>query len=147
MPTPTAKRLRSRAKLVTGALAVLVVTTAVAACTDGTPAFCGPLREQADLAELADALDSGDLEVASAEARRLADLAGDAPPEIRSDLEELADAVVELVELLADERVGTGDADDIERRRARLNEELAELDQRSERVSEWASTECGLRLD
>lgn len=123
------------------------MTTSVAACTDGTPAFCGPLREQADLVELADALDAGDLDLASAEARRLADLAADAPPEIRSDLQKLADAVVDLVDLLADERAGKGDADDIERRRARLNEELAELDQRTERVSDWASSECGLRLD
>ncbi len=127
--------------------AVLVVATCSTACTDGTPAFCGPLREQADLAELAEALDAGDLEVASAEARRLSDLAADAPPEIRTDLQELADAVVDLVELLADERAGGGDAEDIERRRSRLNDELAALDQRSERVSEWAATECGLRLD
>lgn len=129
----------------------LAVTTAlvvsVSACGDGTPGFCTPFREQADLDALASALDKGDLDIASAEALRLADLADGAPPEVRADLQALADAVVQLVDLLADERGGVDDAGEMERRRARLNEELAELDQRSDRVSEWAATECGIRLD
>jgi hypothetical protein len=125
----------------------VVVAIGVVGCTDGTPAFCTSLRDNAELGQLADALDAGKLDVASAEARRLQDLAGDAPPEIRADLEALGDAVVQIVDLLADEQSGSGDAGELERRRERLNAELAELDQRSERVSDWALQECGLRLD
>ena len=54
---------------------------------------------------------------------------------------------MQIVDLLADETSGTGDASEIERRRDRLNDDLAELDLRSERVSTWALQECGLQLD
>ncbi len=130
---------------VSGAIAVLLVTST--GCSDGTPAFCDSLRANADLAALARALDAGDLEVAAAEARRLSDLAGDAPPEIRADLSALGDAVVEIVDLLGEEASGEGDAGELERRRDRLNDDLGELDQRSRRVTTWALEECGLRLD
>jgi len=55
--------------------------------------------------------------------------------------------VVDIVDLVGDEASGTSDASEIERRRDQLNQDLAELDRRSERVSNWALTECGLRLD
>ncbi len=128
-------------------LVVALLGAGVTACTDGTPSFCTPLRTNADLDALTVALESGDLEVASAEARRLTDLADEAPSEIRTDLRALGDAVVQIVDLLADETSGTGDASEIERRRDRLNDDLAELDLRSERVSTWALQECGLQLD
>ncbi len=118
-----------------------------AGCGDGTPAFCEPLRSTADMGALRDALDAGDLEVAGAEAQRLADLAEEAPTEIRADLEALGDAVVQIVDLLADEASGSSDAGDLERRREQLNDDLAELDRRSQRVSSWALQECGLRLE
>jgi hypothetical protein len=128
-------------------LLIAILSAGVAGCTDGTPAFCASLRSNAELDALGAALESGDLDVASAEARRLAALAEEAPADIRADLEALGDAVVEIVELLADETTGSGDAGELERRRDQLNAELAELDQRSERVSTWALQECGLRLD
>ena len=128
-------------------LVVALLGAGVTACTDGTPSFRTPLRTNADLDALTVALESGDLEVASAEARRLTDLADEAPSEIRTDLRALGDAVVQIVDLLADETSGTGDASEIERRRDRLNDDLAELDLRSERVSTWALQECGLQLD
>lgn len=126
---------------------VATLSAGLAGCTDGTPAFCASLRSNAQLDALGAALDAGDLEVASAEARRLAALAEEAPADIRADLEALGEAVVEIVDLLADETTGSGDAGELERRRDQLNDELAELDQRSERVSTWALQECGLRLD
>ncbi len=131
-------------------LATLLLASAVlgvASCTDGTPSFCAPLRDNAQLGALSEALDAGDLDVASAEARRLADLADEAPADIRADVEALGDAVVQIVDLLADEQAGAEDAGELERRREQLNAELAELDQRSERVSDWALQECGVRLD
>jgi hypothetical protein len=136
----------SRRPLVVGLL-VATLCAGLAGCTDGTPAFCASLRSNAQLDALGAALDAGDLDVASAEARRLAALAEEAPTDIRADLEALGEAVVEIVDLLADETNGSGDAGELERRRDQLNDELAELDQRSERVSTWALQECGLRLD
>jgi hypothetical protein len=136
--------VRSR---VVAAVLLATAATGLVGCTDGTPSFCAPLRDNAQLGALSDALDSGDLDVASAEARRLADLADEAPAEIRADVEALGDAVVQIVDLLADEQSGDEDAGELERRREQLNDELAELDQRSERVSDWALQECGVRLD
>ena len=71
----------------------------------------------------------------------------DAPAEIRGDLQALGDAVVQIVDLLADEDEGTSDAGELERRREQLNDDLAELDRRSQRVSSWALQECGMRLE
>ena len=137
-----------------------VVLAAVAAtpiaCGDGTPSFCEPLRSSADLKALTTALDGGDLDAAGAEARRLSDLAAEAPPEIRADFRALAESVVDIVELLAeDERVsqpqeGTGeqtvDPSNVERRREDLNDRFGDLDRRSERISTWALRECGIKL-
>lgn len=120
---------------------------AATGCSDGTPEFCGSLRADADLDALGTALDAGDLDLARAEAQRLADLADEAPAEIRPDLSALADSVVDVVDLLADEASGTSDAGEIERRREQLNEDLAEMDRRSQRVATWALEECGLRLE
>jgi outer membrane murein-binding lipoprotein Lpp len=116
-------------------------------CSDGTPEFCTPLRQSADLQALGDALDAGDLDLAGAEAQRLVDLADEAPADIRADLQALGEAVVQIVDLLADEASGTSDAGELERRREQLNDDLAELDRRSQRVSSWALQECGMRLE
>jgi len=126
----------------------LVVALSTAACSDGTPAFCTPLAEIAGLDELSAAIERGDLDVATNEARRLVDLADEAPPELRADLSAIARAVVELVELVGEEqRAADLTAGDLTRRREQLNAELSRMDERSDRVSRWARRECGLELD
>lgn len=142
MPSP---RLRCRL----GAATLILSTSLLAvSCGDGTPAFCSTLRERSDLAALGGALDEGDLDAAGDEALRFEELAAEAPTEIRGDLQELGDAVVQIVELLAADRDDTdspeGEAD---QRRQDLNERLGELDERSRRVSAWALEECGFQLD
>ena len=134
-------------------LVLAAATLVPVACGDGTPAFCTPLAEQADLDDLATALEDGDLTAADAEARRLRDLADEAPEEIRSDFRALADAVVDVVDLLAQDRAATeaggGDAvnpSEVERRREDLNDRFGELDARSERITTWARRECGLEM-
>ena len=142
-------RGRRRAALVVATLAVLVPI----ACGDGTPAFCTSLAEVSDLDALAGALEEDDLRTALAEARRLRDLAAEAPPELRADFRALAEAVVDIVGLLEDERAasdGTGGGSpgpaEVERRREQLNDRLGQLDRRSLRVATWSSRECGLDL-
>jgi hypothetical protein len=131
-------------------------TAALAACSDGTPAFCEPLQETADLAALTSALEAGDLDKAASEARRLADLAEEAPAEIRADFEALTQGVVDIVDLVAEDRAATAvdpgatsstvDPSEVERRRDELNERLSDLDRRSDRISAWAVEQCGLDL-
>lgn len=126
------------------------------ACGDGTPAFCGPLADSADLSALSAALDAGDLEKAASEAQRLKDLAEEAPATIRADFVALADGVVDIVDLIAQERdanavtsdtsTDTVDPGEVERRRDELNARLGELDRRSDRISAWATEQCGLNL-
>lgn len=128
-------------------LSVVLASAGLLGCSDGTPEFCTALRTNADLEALADALSAGDLERAEAEARRLADLSDEAPAEVRSDLTALTEAVVDIVDLLVDEQAGAGGSSETERRRAQLNDDLGELDERSQRVSTWALRECGVRLD
>ena len=128
----------------------------VVACGDGTPAFCGPLADSADLSALSTALDAGDLEKAASEAQRLKDLAGEAPAAIRADFEALADGVVDIVDLITEERAAnavtsgtstdTVDPGEVERRRDELNARLSDLDRRSDRISAWAAEQCGLNL-
>ena len=143
----------SRRRVAVGLMAAAATLVPVA-CSDGTPDFCTPLAEQAGLDDLATALEKGDLTAADAEARRLRDLADEAPEEIRSDFRALADAVVDVVDLLAEDQLAAdagGGADsvnpsEVERRREDLNDRFGELDARSERITTWARRECGLEL-
>ena len=152
----------------TVAVLVSAISLCAASCGDGTPAFCTPLAETAKLSDLVAALDSGDLENAASEAQRLRDLASEAPPEIRADFTALADAVVDIVRLITDERDSTTsltpgattvpsgaapgststtvDPGELERQRNELNNRLGELDRRSDRISSWAQEQCGLEL-
>lgn len=142
-----------RAAAVRLPLLALLLTAGSVACGDGTPAFCESLESIADLDSLSQALGDEDLETARAEALRFADLAQDAPAEIRSDLGALADAVTDIVELLEQDSAttteagGTGSgASEVERRRDDLNARFGELGERGTRVSTWAAHECGIDL-
>ncbi len=142
------------------AVAVVTILTGalgVNACGDGTPPFCTPLDDSADLSGLTDALDAGDLDRAASEAQRLRDLADEAPSDIRADFTELAQTVVDIVDLLtedlsasapttADGAATTVDPSEVERRRDALNDRLGALDRRSDRIAAWASEECGIDL-
>jgi hypothetical protein len=129
--------------------------TGLIGCGDGTPAFCTTLAERSELEELTAALGRGDLSAARNEAERFAQLAEEAPSELRGDLAAIGESVVQIVDLLALEtddpsQEGAADPDaqrEADQRRADLNEQLGDLDERSRRVSAWALEECGLELD
>ncbi|MHB1137870.1 MAG: hypothetical protein ACYC2O_02865 [Microthrixaceae bacterium] len=136
---------------------ILIGALGLGACGDGTPPFCTPLADSADLSGLTDALDAGDLDRAASEAQRLRDLADEAPSDIRADFTELAQTVVDIVDLLAEDLAAsapttadgaatTVDPGEVERRRDDLNDRLGDLDRRSDRISAWASEECGIDL-
>ncbi|UDY35659.1 hypothetical protein [Dermatobacter hominis] len=134
------------------ALAVGAVTTG--ACGDGRPGFCDDLSKQADMSALSSALESQDLDRARTAAEQFSELAGSAPDDIRSDMQDLADAVEQIVELLAADRnavpgagdEGQGDAAVVEQDRDELNRRLEEMATTSSRVERWASRECGVTL-
>ncbi len=94
---------------------------------------------------LGSALDAGDLTRAQREAKRFAQLADEAPAEIRPDLKALADGVTDIIELLQKDKQGADPAS-LERRREELTDRLSELGRRSTDVSAWASRECGVEL-
>lgn len=127
--------------------AALLGSTLLGACSDGVPAFCSTLRDNAQLDELSSAIAAGDLERAEAEARRLGDIADQAPPEIRRDLRAIGDAVAGIVQHLVAAEDPATDSSEAERDRDRLNDELGSLEPRIGRVSTWAQRECGLNLD
>lgn len=125
-----------------------MLSTLLAACGDGQPAFCGPLSKAADLSGIAAALRSNDLSKASEEAAQLRQLAGEAPPEIRADFMAVADSVREIVDLLATERKdGQVDPGQFERRREDLNKSLGQMGRRSDRIRVWTSEQCGIDLE
>jgi hypothetical protein len=138
---------RSAASLVLLTLS-LMLSTLLAACGDGQPAFCSPLSKAADLSGIAAALRSNDLSNASEEAAQLRQLAGEAPPEIRADFIAVADSVREIVDLLATERKdGQVDPGQFERRREDLNKSLGQMGRRSDRIRVWTSEQCGIDLE
>lgn len=138
---------RSAASLVLLTLS-LMLSTLLAACGDGQPAFCSPLSKAADLSGIAAALRSNDLSKASEEAAQLSQLAGEAPPEIRADFIAVADSVREIVDLLATERKdGQVDPGQFERRREDLNKSLGQMGRRSDRIRVWTSEQCGIDLE
>jgi hypothetical protein len=163
-------------RAVAALLAAAVVGGAVG-CSDGRPPFCDDLEEIAPLEELSDALGRGDLDAAAVEAGELADLAGSAPAEIRDQFEALADALVDIVDLLESEQApraegpgtgagsdapspdgGSGDGGDggdgdaavpaeVERLREQLDDRLGELSGDSSEASAWTRENCGFSLD
>lgn|GEM_PF-975358 len=129
------------------AFALLTASLIATACGDGSPAFCTPLGKVADLSQIAAALKTGDMKGASAQAAQLRKLSGEAPPEIRADFVAVADAIVEIVDLVAKEPVeGQSDPGQFEQRREDLNNRLGQIDTRTQRITVWASEQCGLEL-
>jgi hypothetical protein len=135
-----------------GALALAALATT--ACGDGRPAFCDELSKAADMSELSAALESQDLGKARTAAESFSELAAAAPDDIRTEMEDLADAVERIVGLLAADRnavpgageQGQGDAAVVEQDRDELNRRLEELATTSSQVERWAARECGVTL-
>ncbi len=151
---------------------LIVLSVFVASCSDGTPGFCRDLNSSKQLDGIVAALKKNDLKRADSEARRLKDLAAEAPGEIRTELEALADGVVDIIDLVKRDQDAnsvatansseTGGDDtqddtstvnppsteptDVEQRRNELNFRLGELDKTSDDVSNWALKECGIEL-
>ncbi|MBS1838702.1 MAG: hypothetical protein JST64_13500 [Actinobacteria bacterium] len=142
-------------------MAVGVVTISVlcsgAACGDGRPPFCDDLTRSASMSTLSKALSSRDLAKARAAAKDFRDLADSAPEGTRADLRDLATAVSDIVDLIAEERNtalgadpggsrGRNDTAGADQARTELNQRLGELSTVSSRVERWAERNCGLRL-
>lgn len=138
---------------------VVAPTAALAACSDGRPAFCTDLRRAAGMSALTGALQSQNLARARTEARAFRDLADRAPGGVRADLRDLAGAVSDIVALISEERgavlgaeggSGTdarrGDTPGAEQDRDELNARLGDLALVSSRVQRWAQRNCGLTL-
>lgn len=143
---------------VVAAVVVLVTTVATGGCGDGRPAFCDDLAGSVDMTALTRALDAHDLGRARVAAQRFRDLSDRAPGAIRSDMQALAGAVGDIVDLVGAERstttggdhgAVTGDAKnspDVEQDRNELNSRLSELSTVSSRVERWAQRSCGISL-
>lgn len=89
---------------VVGTLCLLSAGASTIGCGDGRPDFCDQLQEVSSLRSLRTAIEQGDLSTARSEARRLREVADDAPPEVRSRFRALAGAVTDVVELLSAEQ-------------------------------------------
>ena len=136
------------------AVVAATMATFVAACGDGRPPFCDDLAKSATMSTLSKALQTQNLDRARAAAKEFSDLAGSAPNDIHSDMQDLAGAVSDIVDLLTAERNavpgagdnGQGDAAAVEQQRDRLNNRLADLAATSAKVEQWASRQCGIDL-
>lgn len=126
----------------------------IAACGDGRPGFCDDLAKSATMSSLSKALQTQNLDRARTAAKEFSGLADAAPSDIRPDMQDLAGAVTDVVDLLAAERNavpgagsdGQGDATAVEQQRLRLNNRLADLSATSAKVQRWASEQCGIDL-
>lgn len=137
------------------AVVVLLVAlgAGVTACSNRTEEYCDQLSKVKDLGELTKALDHKDFDSASTQARRLGTLAAQAPDQIRSDMQELSQGVLDIVDLLrkdqaqasVSERAAESTAE-VDQLRNELNERFDDLDRRSARVTRWASEKCGVNL-
>jgi len=123
--------------------AALLVPVA-AACSDGTAGWCDRLSEAAPLNGLAAAVSGTDPTAARDELDDLRALAGDAPAEIRRDMDRIVSTLEELVDLVTSP-AAAGSA--TERQRDRVDQQLAQVTDHTSRVASWAEQECGLRLE
>ncbi|HPU39101.1 MAG TPA: hypothetical protein PLS63_05975 [Microthrixaceae bacterium] len=136
------------------AVTASTMVTFTAACGDGRPAFCDDLAKSATMSALSKALQTQDLDRARTAAKEFSGLADAAPTDIRSQVQDLAGAVSDVVDLLAAERNavpgagddGQGDAAAVEQQRDRLNSRMADLSATSAKVEQWASQQCGIDL-
>lgn len=115
------------------------------ACGDDQAPWCAQLESVADLPALAEAISNGDTDAATAEVDRFTAVASDAPREIRSEMESVADALSEAVGVAM---TGEGaDPDELELRREAVNQQLGRVTSDVAAVSDWAEQACGIRLD
>jgi hypothetical protein len=124
---------------------LLGAVLALAGCGDDQLPWCSELASVADLEELATALSAGDSEGVAEGVERFTSVASSAPVEIRADMEAVADALSEVVEVAM---TGDGaDPEDLELRREAVNAQLGRVTSNVAAVSAWAEQECGIRLD
>ncbi|MCB1255906.1 MAG: hypothetical protein KDB26_02295 [Microthrixaceae bacterium] len=135
------------------ALTSIAACVLLAGCSNATEEFCDDLIKAKDLTSLTDAIQDKDFKAAAAQAKELRQLADNAPDAVRSDMQELARSVQEIVELLtkdeAQASVSENPADstsEVEQLRNQLNSRFDDLDRRSARVSRWTSEKCGVNL-
>ena len=122
--------------------AALILGAAVGGCSDGRPGWCDDLAERQDLDALVTAVVADD--TAAAE-EALSELAESAPAEISDEMETVVALVEEVVDIrLAGDEVSEAE---LERRREHVNQQLAEVTDRTAEVSRWAEQQCGLQLD
>ena len=125
--------------------AALILGAAVGGCSDGRPGWCDDLAERQDLDALVTAVVADDTAAAEEALSDLEELAESAPAEISDEME----AVVALVEEVVDIRLAGDEVSEaeLERRREHVNQQLAEVTDRTAAVSRWAEQQCGLQLD
>lgn len=132
----------------TGARTLVAVAGAalvLSGCGDDQLPWCSELASVADLHELSTALSTHDSEAVSEELERFTSVATSAPVEVRADMEAVADALTEAVDVAM---TGTdSDPDDLELRREAVNTQLGRVTSNVTAVSAWAEQECGIRLD
>lgn len=133
---------RARWTAVVGASALSVLLTG---CGDGRSEWCESLSGLSGLDDLVAAVGAEDPSAASDALADLEELASEAPGEIRSDMEAVVTLVGEVVEI----RLASDDVDEaeLELRRERVNQDLAQITVHTAEVSTWAERECGIRLD
>lgn len=126
-------------------IAALTLAVGFVGCSDGQSGYCDQLRSLGDLSSLTSAVHKKDPAAARARMQDFDRVARDAPEEIADDMHAIASVLNEVVD------VGTGAGGmseaDQERRRDRVNQQLATMPDHSAAVSAWAERECGLHLD
>ncbi|MCB1270517.1 MAG: hypothetical protein M9942_01935 [Microthrixaceae bacterium] len=116
----------------------------VGACGEDQHPWCAELESVVQLDELASSMASGDTEAAAGEVEHFSEVAAEAPGEIRAEMQAVAEALDQVVEVAL---TGADAApDDLELRREALNDELGRVTDDVATVSSWAETECGVRL-
>lgn len=115
----------------------------VPSCGDGQNPWCEELESLGDLEALAAAIASGDGPSASEQLDEFDGVAESAPEDIADAMQEVADVLADAVEV----SLASDDVDDLELRRDATNQRLAEIPDQISEVSSWAEEECGIRLD
>ena len=125
-------------------VAVVVAASLASSCSDPHEEFCDRLRSSYKMTTLADAIDRDDTETISEQLQLLKDLADDAPDEIAIDLHVIVDAVTETVRAVTNVTSPGGERmpPDLDE----LNRSLANVEENSQRVAEYADRDCNLVL-
>jgi hypothetical protein len=126
------------------AMLAVAVLASLSGCSSQQSDFCDALADRFDLSALQRALDAGDDAAVTRELRQLQEIRDLAPPAIRDDATSVIDTAINTVRAITGVTGPNGQVAPVDT--ATLNEALAGVSDSAQRLADYATRTCHLKL-